>query len=136
MQDTIAHYEIVEKLGEGGMGVVWKARDPRLGRYVALKMLLPSRVSDPERRQRIIHEARAASALNHPNIAHVYDIGETEGALYIAMEYVAGHSLERHIAQKKLTRTDALKCAAQVADAMAAAHAAGIVHGISSRPTP
>jgi serine/threonine protein kinase len=88
-----------------------------------------------ERRQRIIHEARAASALNHPNIAHVYDIGETEGALYIAMEYVAGHSLERHIAQKKLTRTDALKCAAQVADAMAAAHAAGIVHGISSRPT-
>jgi eukaryotic-like serine/threonine-protein kinase len=125
---TIAHYRVVEKLGEGGMGVVWKARDTHLDRFVALKLLPPSRVGDPERRRRFVQEAKTASALQHPNIVHIYDIGEAEGALYIAMEYIQGQTLDRYIADKSLTLGDTLKYAAQLADAMAAAHAAGVVH--------
>ncbi len=87
---TISHYQILEKLGEGGMGVVYKARDTHLDRFVAIKVLPPERVADPERKRRFVQEAKAASALNHPNIVHIYDIDQQDGVDYIAMEYVAG----------------------------------------------
>jgi len=124
---TIAHYQIVEKLGEGGMGIVWKARDTHLDRFVAIKVL-PSEAVDRAGLPRLVHEAKAASALNHPNIIHIYDINNHDGADYIAMEYVAGQPLDRLLGPHGLPRADALKYATQVADALAAAHEAGIVH--------
>ena len=87
---TIAHYCILEKLGEGGMGVVYKARDTHLDRFIAIKVLPPERVADPERRRRFVQEAKAASALNHPNIITIYDIDAADGVDFIAMEYVPG----------------------------------------------
>src|SRR5437868_2002947 len=87
---TISHYRVLEKLGEGGMGVVWKARDTRLDRFVALKFLPAAKMSDPERKRRFVQEARAASALNHPNIITIYEIDQADGADVIAMEYVTG----------------------------------------------
>ena len=124
---TISHYEIVEKLGEGGMGVVYKARDTHLGRFVALKVLPPEKVADAERKRRFVREAKAASALNHPNIITVYDIDQHCGTDFMAMEYVAGQTLSRLIA-RGLAAKEALKYAIQIADALAAAHAVGIVH--------
>ena len=129
---TISHYRIVEKLGVGGMGIVWKARDPRLDRFVALKFLPAAKVSDPERQRRFVQEARAASALNHPNIITIHEIDhsgpEGHAADFIAMEFVPGKALDRLIPRKGLRLNDALDYAIQVADALAAAHAAGIVH--------
>ncbi|HYW48602.1 MAG TPA: protein kinase [Bryobacteraceae bacterium] len=87
---TISHYKIVEKLGEGGMGVVYKTRDSHLDRFVALKVLPPEKVADPERKRRFVQEAKAASALNHPNIVTVHDIDQADGVDFIAMEYVEG----------------------------------------------
>jgi len=112
---TISHYRILEKLGGGGMGVVYKAEDTKLGRTVALKVLPPERVADPNRKRRFVQEARAASALNHPNIITIYDIDEAEGVHYIAMEYVAGKTLDRLIARHGLRVNEALKCAVQMA---------------------
>ena len=89
---TISHYEVLEKLGEGGMGEVYKARDTRLDRFVALKVLPPDRVSDPERKRRFVREAKAASSLNHPNIVTIYDIDAADGVHFIAMEYIAGRT--------------------------------------------
>jgi serine/threonine protein kinase len=125
---TISHYEVLEKLGEGGMGVVYKARDSRLKRFVALKVLPPEKVADPERKQRFVQEARSASALNHPNIVTVYDIDQSAGVDFIAMEYVEGKTLDGLIGRKGLKLSEALKYAVQIADALAKAHAAGIVH--------
>ncbi len=125
---TISHYEITEKLGEGGMGVVYKARDSHLKRFVALKVLPPEMVTDPERKQRFVQEARAASALNHPNIVTVHDIDQSDGVDFIAMEYVEGKTLGELIGRKGLKLNEALKYAVQIADALAKAHAAGIVH--------
>ncbi len=124
----VSHYEIQEKLGEGGMGVVYKARDSRLKRFVALKVLPPEKVADHERRQRFVREARAASALNHPNIVTVYDIDQADGVDFIAMEYVEGKTLDDLVGRKGLKLNDALKYAIQIADALAKAHAAGIIH--------
>jgi len=124
---AIAHYQIVEQLGEGGMGVVWKARDTHLDRFVAIKVL-PSEAVGPAGLPRLVHEAKAASALNHPNIIHIYDVGEWEGVPYIAMEYVGGKTLGELIGRRGLRLTEALKYGAQIADAMAVAHSAGIVH--------
>lgn len=93
----LAHYEILEKLGEGGMGTVWKARDTRLNRLVAIKMLPADRMASPERKQRFVQEAQAASALNHPNIITIYDITSVDGIDFIVMEYVAGVTLDRRI---------------------------------------
>jgi Tol biopolymer transport system component/predicted Ser/Thr protein kinase len=125
---TISHYRILEKLGGGGMGVVYKAEDTKLGRTIALKVLPPERVADPNRRRRFIQEARAASALNHPNIITIYDIDEAEGVHFIAMEYVAGKTLDRLMAGHGLRVNEALKYAVQMAAALAKAHSAGIVH--------
>src|SRR5512132_2037357 len=97
---TILHYEIVETLGRGGMGVVYKARDTHLDRFVAIKVLPPEKVADPERQRRFVQEAKAASALNHPNIVHVYDITSDGGVDFIAMEYVAGKTLDQVIPRK------------------------------------
>ena len=105
---TISHYRILEKLGSGGMGVVYKAEDTKLGRMVALKVLPPERVADPNRKRRVVQEARAASALNHPNIIVIHDIDEAEGVHYIAMEHVEGKPLNRLIARHGLRVTEAL----------------------------
>ena len=125
---TISHYSILEKLGAGGMGVVYKARDLHLDRFVAIKVLPSERVSDPERKRRFVFEARAASALNHPNIITVHDVASEDGMDYIVMEFVAGRSLDQRIGRKGLKLPEVLKYGAQIADALAAAHAAGIIH--------
>jgi serine/threonine protein kinase len=125
---TLLHYTIVEKLGEGGMGVVWKARDTHLDRFVALKILPADKVADEERLRRFVQEAKAVSALNHPNIIHIYDVAETDGVPFIAMEYVAGKTLDQLIGRKGLRLGEALKYAVQIADALARAHSAGIIH--------
>ncbi len=125
---VLSRYEITAKIGEGGMGVVYKARDLHLDRVVALKVLPAERVSDPERRRRFIQEAKAASALNHAGIITVYDIDEANGVCFIAMEYVGGTTLDALISRRGMRLNEALRIAAQVADALASAHAAGIVH--------
>jgi Tol biopolymer transport system component/predicted Ser/Thr protein kinase len=127
-QQQIAHYRVVSKLGEGGMGVVYKARDTHLDRFVAIKVLPPEKVADPQRKARFVREAKAVSALNHPNIVHIYDISEDDGHDFIAMEYVPGTTLQQLIERKGLALQEALKYAIQIADALAQAHGAGIVH--------
>src|SRR5947208_17166368 len=124
---TIQHYHIVESLGRGGMGVVYKARDTHLDRFVAIKVLPPEKVADPERKRRFVQEAKAASALNHPNIVHIYDIAEADGTQFIAMEYVAGKTLDQMIGRKGLRLNETLKYAIHIADALAKAHAASII---------
>jgi hypothetical protein len=105
----LLHYEIVEKLGEGGMGVVYKARDTRLERFVALKFLPAGKVADAERKARFVQEAKSASALNHPNTVTIHDIGEN----FIAMGYVAGKTLDQIVPRKRMRLNDALKCAVE-----------------------
>ena len=106
---TVLHYQIVEILGRGGMGVVYKARDTHLDRFVAIKVLPPEKVVDPERKRRFVQEAKAASALNHPNIVHIYDIAEADGIQFIAMEFVAGKTLGERIGRKGLRLNEVLK---------------------------
>jgi len=124
----LLHYEIVEPLGEGGMGVVYKARDPRLQRTVALKVLPAHHSSDPVRRARLLREARAAAALNHPHIVTVHDIASEGDTDFIVMEHVSGRPLGKLIPERGLPLAEALRIGTQVADALAAAHAAGVVH--------
>jgi eukaryotic-like serine/threonine-protein kinase len=121
-------YEIVSRLGAGGMGEVWRAKDPRLGREVAIKVLLPEVAGDAGRLRRLEQEARSASALNHPNIVTVYDIGSSDGTFYIAMEFVEGETLRHAFPPEPLLVRRLLEIAAQIADGLAKAHAAGIVH--------
>lgn len=125
---SVSHYRILEKLGEGGMGAVYRAHDDQLRRSVALKVLPVQYAADPERRQRLLREARAASALNHPNIVTVHEVGSEGGMDFIAMEFVEGKTLDEVIGRKGLKLKDTLKYAIQIADALAEAHAAGIVH--------
>jgi serine/threonine protein kinase len=110
------------------MGIVYKARDTHLDRLVAIKLLPAEKVADPERRRRFVQEAKAASALNHPNIIHIYDIDRAEGIDFIAMEYVEGKTLDALIPRKGMRLSLGLKYAVQIADALARAHGAGIVH--------
>lgn len=124
----LGHYRIIEKIGAGGMGVVYKGRDTHLDRFVALKVLPPGTVADPESRRRFAQEAKAASALNHPNIITVYDISNTDGVDFIAMEYVEGRTLEQLIGHRHMPLKQVLAYAIQIADALGKAHAAGIIH--------
>ena len=125
---TIGHYRIESKLGDGGMGVVYRAVDTHLNRPVAIKVLRPDTVADAEQRRRFVQEARAASALNHPNIITIYDINQSDGVDFIAMEYVSGQALDLVIERGPLGLTEALRHAIQIADALGKAHGAGIIH--------
>ncbi|MEK6322774.1 MAG: protein kinase [Acidobacteriota bacterium] len=128
ISETVSHYRILKKLGAGGMGEVYLAEDTRLGRQVALKFLPASYQYDSERRGRFLKEARAASALRSPNIAAIYDIGEHDGAMFIAMEYVEGEVLSQRIDRRTLPTSDVIDIATQIADALDEAHTLGIIH--------
>ena len=121
-------YEIVSRVGAGGMGEVWKARDTRLERAVAIKVLPPDLTSDSAARQRFEREARAVAALSHPHICPLFDIGHQDGTDFLVMEYLDGETLAARLARGKLPLGQALQYGIQIADALAAAHKAGIIH--------
>ena len=128
MVESLGHYKILDRIGAGGMGEVFRARDTRLGRTVALKVIGPQIAGDPGRRERFLEEARAAATLSHPNIAALYEIGEDQGRLFLVFEFVPGESLNTVIGGRPLNPRRAIDLAVQVADALADAQAGGIVH--------
>src|SRR5438093_9957442 len=128
MLETLGQYKILDRLGAGGMGEVYRARDTRLGRTVAIKVLPADVAGDPDRRERFMREARATAALSHPNIAALYEIGEDQGQIFLVFEFVPGDTLKTVIGGRPLNPRRAIDLAVQVADALADAHAEGIVH--------
>ena len=128
MLQTLTHYTIEKTLGSGGMGIVYLARDTKLQRLVALKLLKPELIADPNRKSRFLREARAAAGLSHPAIAQVYDIDEVDGTTFIAMEYVDGRTISRLIRDGELDLIGAVEIAYQVAEGLAKAHDSGIIH--------
>ncbi|UCH84826.1 MAG: serine/threonine protein kinase, partial [Candidatus Latescibacterota bacterium] len=125
---TVSHYNIVEKLGEGGMGVVYKAHDTKLKRTVALKFLSRHLLTDEQQRKRFIHEAQAAAGLTHPHICTVHEIHEADGHTFMVMEYIEGESLRHKIESSTLDVIDALDVAIQVSKGLSKAHEQGIIH--------
>ena len=125
---TLSHYTIIKKLGAGGMGEVYLAQDTKLDRKVALKLLLAEFVSNEDRLRRFVQEAKAAAALSHPNIAHIYEVGDADGVHYIAMEFIDGDTLATRVHREMNSLSTLLKYLSQVAEGLAKAHAAGIVH--------
>jgi len=128
MFETLGQYKILDRIGAGGMGEVYRARDTRLGRTVAIKVLASDVANDPARRDRFLREAHAAATLSHPNIAALYEIGEDQGQLFLAFEFVPGATLTNVIGGRPLNTRRAVDFAVQIADALAEAHGAGIVH--------
>ena len=124
----LSHFRILEKVGEGGMGVVYRAEDETLRRVVALKVLPPDLVGNEKRRLRLLREARAAAAVSHPNLATIYEIAEADGVVFIAMEYIEGPTLRRRIGGRPMEMKEALRIAAEVAEGLAQAHRANVIH--------
>ena len=129
MDATIAHYRLLERIGEGGLGEVFRARDTKVGRTVALKLLPGGFLDKPARRERFLFDATAASALSHPNIATLFDVGEHNGRWYLAYEFVAGGTLRKQLAGRAMHPRSALEIAIQLADALAEVHAQNVIHG-------
>jgi eukaryotic-like serine/threonine-protein kinase len=129
MPETIAHYKLLERIGSGGIGDLFRARDTKVGRTVALKMVSPDIAGDYGRRAKFLNDAAPLTSLNHPNIASVYEVGEDQGVLFLAMEFVPGETLARVLAGRGMNARRAMDYAIQMADALAEAHAVGIVHG-------
>lgn len=129
MTDPIGHYKLLDRIGSGGIGDLFRARDTKVGRTVALKVVSSDIASDARRRQRFLDDAAPLTSLSHPSIASVYEVGDDNGVLFLAMEFVPGETLQRVIAGRGLNARRAMDYAIQMADALAEAHAVGIVHG-------
>ena len=125
--ETLSHYRLVEKIGEGGMGVVWKALDTKLNRHVAIKVLRTELTADPDRRRLFLREARAAAAVTHPNIVTIHEVDEAGGITFLAMELAEGKTLRSLIGRRPLPIQDALRIAAQIAEGLTRAHQARVV---------